>query len=197
MAERSSTDDLLSRLGPYLEIVRGAGGDILDEVGSELTQKAAGGITSLGLKTAGAIHRAVRNRFRRARAKRNLDEELASAKSLTEREAAHRRFLSADPHLRDSLAALLERRDYLLALQAYCDDLPISSLVPGQFRLGEVFIPPLLIPEVGRTRSQSVRRQNIWHNSRRRSAECGPRLGLMFRRRACSVASADVRVSFA
>lgn len=42
-----------------------------------------------------------------------------------------------------------------------------------------------------------VRRQNIWHNSRRRSAECGPRLGLMFRRRACSVASADVRVSFA
>ena len=42
-----------------------------------------------------------------------------------------------------------------------------------------------------------VRRQNIWHNSWRRSAECGPRLGLMFRRRACSVASADVRVSFA
>ncbi|GAB4139303.1 MAG: hypothetical protein Tsb0016_05840 [Sphingomonadales bacterium] len=45
--------------------------------------------------------------------------------------------------------------------------------------------------------TQLVRRQNIWHNSRRRSAECGPRLGLMFRRRACSVASADVRVSFA
>ena len=44
---------------------------------------------------------------------------------------------------------------------------------------------------------EGVRRQNIWHNSRRRSAECGPRLGLMFRRRACSVASADVRVSFA
>lgn len=42
-----------------------------------------------------------------------------------------------------------------------------------------------------------VCRQNIWHNSRRRSAECGPRLGLMFRRRACGVASADVRVSFA
>ena len=42
-----------------------------------------------------------------------------------------------------------------------------------------------------------VRRQNIWHNSRRRIAECGPRLGLMFRRRACGVASADVRVSFA
>ncbi len=42
----------------------------------------------------------------------------------------------------------------------------------------------------------TVRRQNIWHNSRRRLAECGPRLGLMFRRRACGVASGDVRVSF-
>ena len=28
----------------------------------------------------------------------------------------------------------------------------------------------------------SVRRQNIWHNSRRKLAECWPRLGLMFRR---------------
>ncbi len=43
----------------------------------------------------------------------------------------------------------------------------------------------------------AVRRQNIWHNSRRRIAECGPRLGLMFRRRARGVASADIRVSVA
>ena len=42
-----------------------------------------------------------------------------------------------------------------------------------------------------------VRRQNIWHNSRRRFAECGPRLRFDVRRRACGVASADVRVSFA
>ncbi|MFM9978700.1 MAG: hypothetical protein ACKVOP_11730, partial [Sphingomonadaceae bacterium] len=40
-----------------------------------------------------------------------------------------------------------------------------------------------------------VRRQNIWHNSRRKLAECGPRLGLGFRRRACGVASADARWS--
>jgi len=36
-----------------------------------------------------------------------------------------------------------------------------------------------------------VRRQNIWHNSRRRFAECGPRLRFDVRRRACGVASAD------
>ncbi|WP_257730373.1 thiamine pyrophosphate-binding protein [Aurantiacibacter atlanticus] len=53
-----------------------------------------------------------------------------------------------------------------------------------------------LVMITGQNRS-GVRRQNIWHNSRRRIAECGPRLGLMFRRRACGVASADVRVSFA
>ena len=38
-----------------------------------------------------------------------------------------------------------------------------------------------------------VRRQNIRHNSRRRLAECGPRLGVDVRRRACGVASADAR----
>ena len=42
-----------------------------------------------------------------------------------------------------------------------------------------------------------VRRQNIWLNSRLRLAECGPRLGVDVRRRACGVASADVRWSVA
>ncbi|MFN5084129.1 MAG: helix-turn-helix domain-containing protein [Novosphingobium sp.] len=41
----------------------------------------------------------------------------------------------------------------------------------------------------------AVRRQNIWHNSRRRLAECRPRLGFDVKRRACGVASADARWS--
>ena len=40
-----------------------------------------------------------------------------------------------------------------------------------------------------------VRRQNIWRNSRGKLAECGPRLGVDARRRACGAASADVRWS--
>ena len=40
-----------------------------------------------------------------------------------------------------------------------------------------------------------VRRQNIWRNSRRKLAESGPRLGGDVKRRACGVASADVRWS--
>ena len=41
----------------------------------------------------------------------------------------------------------------------------------------------------------AVRRQNIWRNSRGKLAECGPRLGVDARRRACGAASADVRWS--
>jgi hypothetical protein len=41
----------------------------------------------------------------------------------------------------------------------------------------------------------SVRRQNIWHSVRRKLTERGPRLGFGFRRRACGVASVDVRWS--
>ena len=44
---------------------------------------------------------------------------------------------------------------------------------------------------------RAVRRQNIRHNSRRRLAECGPRLGVDVRRRACGAASADIRWSVA
>ncbi len=43
----------------------------------------------------------------------------------------------------------------------------------------------------------TVRRQNIRHNSRRRLAECGPRQGVDVRRRTCGAASADVRWSVA
>ncbi len=43
--------------------------------------------------------------------------------------------------------------------------------------------------------TEVVRRQNIWHRSRRKLAECGPRLGVDVRRRSCSVASADIRWS--
>ena len=40
-----------------------------------------------------------------------------------------------------------------------------------------------------------VRRQYIRHNSRRKLAECGPRLGVDVMRRACGVASVDIRWS--
>ena len=44
---------------------------------------------------------------------------------------------------------------------------------------------------------QAVRRQNICRRSRRKLAECGPRLGVDVKRRACGVASADIRWSVA
>ena len=50
---------------------------------------------------------------------------------------------------------------------------------------------------LSRAAAAPVRRQNIRHNSRRKLAECGPRLGLGFMRRACGVASADARWSVA
>ena len=40
----------------------------------------------------------------------------------------------------------------------------------------------------------SVRRQDIWLNLRRKLAECGRRPGVDVKRRACGVASADVRL---
>ena len=49
--------------------------------------------------------------------------------------------------------------------------------------------------EASRLNPLTVRRQNIWHNSRRKLAECGPRPGVDIKRRSCGAASADVRWS--
>ena len=55
-------------------------------------------------------------------------------------------------------------------------------------------LPPVVnIPPGGAI----VRRQNIWRRSRRKLAECGPRLGFDVRRRARGAASADIRWSVA
>ncbi|WP_446652677.1 DEAD/DEAH box helicase, partial [Blastomonas sp.] len=59
---------------------------------------------------------------------------------------------------------------------------------------GQVVVPA---PPTVLVRQHLVRRQNIWHRSRRKLAECGPRLLLGFRRRAYGVASADVQWSVA
>lgn len=155
MIESLSADELLPRLKPYFDLAYEAGGEVLGEVGKELTSKASGGVTSLGLRAFGAVHRAVRNRIGRARAKKQLNAELKDAANDADREAAYRRFLDADPELRKSLVTLLQRRDYLQALRGFCDDLPISDLVPGSHRLSDVFVPPRLMAVSSRSEPSS------------------------------------------
>ena len=52
-----------------------------------------------------------------------------------------------------------------------------------------------VVDSSGRVILETVRRQNIWRSARRKLAECGPRLEVDVRRRACGVASADIRWS--
>ena len=79
---------------------------------------------------------------------------------------------------------------------------PVNLTLPsGQMVQGTMSMVPYH-PAVERAWGKAVqvsivRRQNIWHNSRRKLAECGPRLLLGFRRRAYGVASADVQWSVA
>jgi hypothetical protein len=56
---------------------------------------------------------------------------------------------------------------------------------------------PTCITRLSRICPSRVRRQNIWRRSRRRLAECCPRLVVDIKRRACGAASADIRWSVA
>jgi hypothetical protein len=74
----------------------------------------------------------------------------------------------------------------------------IAIILAGVFaflKLGRAEDPGFTIKVM--TVVTAVRRQNIWHIRRRKLAESGPRLGFGFRRRACGVASVDVRWSVA
>ena len=108
---------------------------------------------------------------------------------------------------RDILVSTL--RDYLgalgatLRIDARFDDASalVANVHEAKFSFDPVDENQLLLPIIGEDRLPArrdvvfsiVRRQNIWHNSRRKLAECGPRLGVDVRRQACGVASAYVR----
>ena len=72
-----------------------------------------------------------------------------------------------------------------------------EALASFRRALGEGQQPVFHFKPVSCSAPSTARRQNIWRNSRRRLAECRPRLGVDVRRRACGVASADVRWSVA
>ncbi|TPE63100.1 hypothetical protein FJQ54_04440 [Sandaracinobacter neustonicus] len=70
-------------------------------------------------------------------------------------------------------------------------------LKPGLFDEEHRPIKPVTLENYLTRLRVIVSRQNIWRNSRRKLAECGPRLGVDVTRRACGAASADVRWSVA
>ena len=75
----------------------------------------------------------------------------------------------------------------------------LSAMVNFQIAEGgpshQIEMPDVKGPDELPPRERTVRLQNIWLRSRRRLAECGPRLGVDVRRQACGVASADIRWS--
>ncbi|MCK9540772.1 MAG: biotin/lipoyl-binding protein, partial [Novosphingobium sp.] len=90
--------------------------------------------------------------------------------------------------------ALLRHRIGQGVLRAPTDGVVRSRLLePGD--MASPANPVLNIALVQPKWVRVVRRQNIWHNSRRKLAECGPRPGVDIMRRSCGAASADVRWS--
>lgn len=144
MVRSALTDDFFAQLTPYLELARDAGGEVFEAVGSDIAHKVSGGVVGLGVKSFVAVRRAVRTRFSRTRARQRLEKELAQATSDNDRAAAYRRCLEDDPSVGASLAALIERLDFLLALADACNELPVAMLGPPSSSLATVYVKPRL-----------------------------------------------------
>jgi len=106
----------------------------------------------------------------------------------------------------------MDEAQQLAALAQAIEDRRVACLLAGDFdavagMLGEGLIyghstglvddkaSLLASYRSGKVQYRAVRRQNIWHNSRRKLAECGPRPGVDIKRRSCGGASGDVRWS--
>ena len=128
---------------PYLWAALEQGRELAEEVASEFGSKVSGGLASFAFNGIGSIGGAVRNRLRRSRAREAFEEQWRAARTEEEREHAARTLLTNDPQLASSLSALLQRRDFVRAVMAYCDELP--ALATG-LRTSDVYVPLSLSP---------------------------------------------------
>ena len=100
----------------------------------------------------------------------------------------------------DGVKARYEARGYTVIVPDWpLDDRDPADLRavphPGLHKIGQREIVAHYEAIIRALPEQPVRRQNIWHNSRRKLAECGPRPGVDIKRRSCGGASGDVRWS--
>lgn len=134
-------DHLAHELRPYLAGALEAGPDLLADIGSELSKKATGGLTSLGVNAATSIIKAIKNRRERSKAWRQLAQEWAAARNEADRERAIRKFLARDPVFKASVEMLLIRRDFVRAMLIACERLPFVESLGTEYKLSDVYVP--------------------------------------------------------
>lgn len=134
-------DSLTPELRPYIEEALKDGASFVSDLGDELSSKAAGGLTSLGVNAATSIVKAIRNRRRRSRAWHQLESSWRDASDDSSREAAIRAFLAEDPRFASSLEMLLIRRDFVRAMLHACQRLPFVELIDTERELSDVYVP--------------------------------------------------------
>lgn len=134
-------DSLTPELRPYIEEALKGGASFVSDLGDELSSKAAGGLTSLGVNAATSIVKAIRNRRRRSKAWHQLESSWRDASDDSSREAAIRAFLAEDPRFASSLEMLLIRRDFVRAMLHACQRLPFVELIDTERELSEVYVP--------------------------------------------------------
>ncbi|NMN06477.1 MULTISPECIES: NACHT domain-containing protein [unclassified Novosphingobium] len=137
-------DSLTPELRPYIEEALKGGASFVSDLGNELSGKAAGGLTSLGVNAATSIVKAIRNRRRRSKAWHQLENSWRDASDDSSREAAIRAFLAEDPRFASSLEMLLIRRDFVRAMLHACQRLPFVELLDSERELSEVYVPAAL-----------------------------------------------------
>lgn len=148
---------LTSELPPYMQ-------EVLSKVGQDVAADfIAKGVEAL-VKGAGhgaqSIAISLRNRLRTSsqskEALESFAEAWAQADDGSEREAAIRKLLEADPQFATSASVLIQRRDYAIALRDCAAELPVAGL-ESSVSLRDVYVPlPLLAANSDGKRAEQI-----------------------------------------
>jgi hypothetical protein len=138
---RLDLDQLATRLRPCIDAALKEVSDFVDEFTSDLSKKAAGGLTDVTLRGLRSIGTAAWRRIKSSRAHVAFQRRWKEAKSTTEKEQAIRLLLSSDPKVASSLYGLLVKRDFVRAVMEHCEHLPNIGLLDATRRLSDIYVP--------------------------------------------------------
>jgi hypothetical protein len=134
-------DQLTTRLKPYVDESLNQVSKFAGDITSDLSKKAASGLTGLTLGAIRSLGNAIWKRIKSSRAHAAFQRQWEDAQSNKDKEQAIRLLLSSDPKLASSLHSLLVRRDFARAMMEHCEHLPSIGLLDAARRLSDVYVP--------------------------------------------------------
>lgn len=123
--------------------------DAARDLGEDLSDSASKGAVALVTTAARNVGRVLWRQITSSRSRKRFQKEWSKSGTRADREAVVRELLNKDPKLRAHFAEILARRDYLIALESFCQRPAFLDTFLQGYNLTDVFVDPMLQVDAG------------------------------------------------